>query len=176
MNKGVVSMGAYGSPELWSPDSERYSPVSCNRQYDVPPPKHHLNGGLTFFIGVAVGALIFYSVSFLGNISKKVTVPAVASASVAVVSDSDDYLQSWAKTAVLKGLLYPDSAKFSSNSSDWKIVRNGDTCEINSIVTAKGKSGTSGTTTFTVRLNYYDLNAQVTYLKIGNKVVYDVSE
>ncbi len=169
-------MGAYGSPELWSPETNRYSPVSCDRQYNVTPPKHHLNGGLTFFVGVAVGALIFYSVSYIGNISKKVIVPAVASASVAVVSDSDDYLRSWAKTAVLKGLIYPDSAKFSSNSSDWKIVKNGDTCEINSIVTAKGKSGTSGTTTFTVRLSYDELKAQVTYLKIGNHVSYDVSE
>lgn len=181
MVKGVVSMGAYGSPDLVSPDnnSDNYAyGTNYNRQYNTPVPKHN-HGGLTFFIGVAVGALLFYSISYLAgtntlkksSVSVQASVP--ASVSSAIVSDSDDYLRSWAKAVVLQCLVYPDTAKFSSSSSDWKIVRNGTQCEIRSIVTARGKGKSMGTTTFVVHLYYDDLKANVVYIKIGNNVVYD---
>ncbi|GEM_PF-6199944 len=167
-------MGAYGSPELTSPDLQpRYSPINYS-SYGVPPHKHRSHGGLTFFVGVAVGALILYSVSYLSDVSKspKTSVAVVSSVSSVVLTDSDLYLRSWAEAVVKKGLLYPDSAKFSDNATDWTVLKDGSTCSITSIVNAEGKSGISGTTTFTVTLIYDDLNAQAIYLKIGDNIVY----
>ena len=178
-------MGAYGSPELRPPDKESgyYTYGTDYGQYNISPPKHNKHNGLTFFLGVAVGALLFSLISYLtgantlkkDSVSVLASVPASISSTSIIVNDSDDYLRSWAKAVILKNLLYPDTAKFSSRSPDWEIIRNGSQCEISSVVTARGKSKTMGTTTFVVRLYYDDLKAHVIYIKIGNDVVYDAS-
>lgn len=89
-------------------------------------------------------------------------------------NDSIDFLQGWVKTAVLKGLKYPDTAVFSDNDNDWKFVRDGNICEVHSVVTARaGKSKENITTPFIVKISYDELNAKVIYISLGSHVVYD---
>ncbi len=196
--KGVAFVGAYGSPDLPPNDNWHGYQDSCK-------PKKQSSGCLkNVLIGVllvAVFLFLFYVVSLViqsNNMTAKVAaqtysyptfIPPVISDSETGISssqsllssapiavdDSTDFLQSWAKMAVLKALLYPDSAKFSDDPAAWKIARDGNVCTITSMVFSRGKNSkqiTSGP--FVVKIAYYDdLNAKITYISIDGKAWYD---
>lgn len=187
-------MGAYGSPELSPPQGNAYD--NTFQKKDNPKGS---NCFVRFLKGllITVGALstIFVVIAFIiGNrptayknasapvYSQQVYVPPAAASSApaapVVIDDSTDYLQSIAKKAVLKALLYPDSAKFSDEVSDWKIVRDGNVCEIDSIVTSRGKKKNEIINgSFIVKITFYDeLIAKVTYISIDDQVWYDASK
>lgn len=183
-------MGAYGSPELPSNNS--------NYTYgNYQKPKGEKGGCLKNGL-IAVGVLLVFFVLFglasyiINGGSPRIKdgaaqvmasapaayippVPASSAPAVpAAVDDSTDFLQAWAKAAVLKVLIYPDTAKFSDNLSDWKIVRDGNICEIYSVVSARGKETKKvSPTSFIVKISYDDLNAQVVYISLGDQVCYD---
>lgn len=178
-------MGAYGSPNLDSPDSNSYdyNYGYPGQHYKPYKPKHNFKG---FFLWLFISIIIFCAIIFFINkydlktvntaVSASSSVSASAPVSSSVINDSEDYLQSWAKAVVLECLVYPDTAKFSSNSADWKITRDGNECEITSIVMARGrKSKEIGKDSFVVKVTYDDLKAKVTYIKIGDNVTYDSS-
>lgn len=178
-------MGAYGSPEL--PPNDRNNTYDYGYGYHKKKRFGFLRGLLAF-----VGTLFVFFVLFAivyGNKSSGVkdggfhtmasapvySVP--ASSAPVIVDDSRDYLQSWAKAEVLTCLLYPDSAKFSEEPTDWKIVRDSNECTISSNVWARGKKSKQlGMSTFVVKISYKGLNAEVTYISIDDKVCYDISK
>lgn len=186
-------MGAYGSPELYPNNNDyEYKYQSPNQ----PPYKQKRNTSsclTNFFAVVGIASIIIFIVMLLVNgvknsqkvnnqptVSQSVYIPPLISStsnSISVPNDSTEYLQSWAKAVILQYLLYPDSAKFSDNLSDWKIVRDGKSCTITSVVYARGKSSkqvTSGS--FTVKVAYDSkFNAAVSYISIDDKVLYDLS-
>jgi hypothetical protein len=176
-------MGAYGSPELPSKNSDN----GYNYSYgNYQKPKGEKGGCLKnvfiaaglFFVFFVVYGLASTIISGGSPRTKDGTVQVMASAPASsapvVVDDSTDFLQAWSKAAVLKALIYPDSAKFSDNPSDWNIVRDGNICEIHSVVSARGKETKKvSPTSFIVKISYDDLNAQVVYISLGDQVCYD---
>ena len=179
-------MGAYGSPELFPPEEPRYD---YNTEYvsNYQRPYKIKRGWGKFFLGLFLGSLLtFLFTNFADADSLKETNAPMFSSSFSVlssssvlkssVSDADGCLLDWIKIVVKKALLYPDSAQFSDDISDWQITRSGNNCEINSIVIAKGKSDGIGKTKFKVKVSYGELYAQVTYIQIGSHVSYDSSK
>ncbi len=193
-------MGAYGSPEL--PPNKSNNNYGYGYHYQKP--KGETGGCLKNGL-IAVGLLLVFFVVFglassminsgsprvnnsavqavasVPAYSQPVYIPPVpassAPAAPVVVDDSTDFLQAWSKAAVLKALIYPDTAKFSDNPSDWKIVRDGNICEINSVVVARGKESKEvSQAPFVVRLTFNELDAQIIYISIGGRVSYDKSK
>lgn len=187
-------MGAYGSPELYPKEPQKpYSPYTQYPQYPYKPKSH---GFAFFFGGFLVGAVIVMVFTYSGKTSpsgKTIPTQAIPSASLypsqaipsssPVISsvvpetiESQEYLKNWTKTAVVKALLYPESAQFSDSDSDWSISRDGTICTVTSYVIAKDKNKTVGRSPFVVKLQYDDLNAQITFVQIGNHVSYDITK
>lgn len=173
-------MGLYGSPDLTpsekAPDSYSYGygKQAYPTYYPLKPKRHW---GM-FFIGFISGIIVvFMALGFTNTYSKtaaqKVPMQTYSAPAQIVRDGSEDYLQGWTKMVILKSLLYPDSAKFSDNSSDWSFDRESNVCIISSIVTAKGQSKKTGTANFIVKMAYDDLQAKVTYISIGGHVSYD---
>lgn len=198
-------MGAYGSPEL-PPSNNRYEyPSHYQSQYQDPyKPKSEKGGcfkNALMLVGIMALFLFFFyligAAMMNSSSASKSGTPANAtvyssppyskppmyssqssvSSAPVIVDDSNDFLKSWAKMAVLKALLYPDSAKFSDDPASWKIVRDGNTCEITSMVASRGKNSKQVINgPFVVKITYYDdLNAKVTYISLNGKVWYDSS-
>jgi hypothetical protein len=194
-------MGAYGSPELPPNNSNNNYGYGSNYTYGYhyQKPKGETGGCLKNGL-IAVGLLLVFFVVFglassmINGGSPRVNnsaVQAVASApaysqpvyippapvpsSPVMVDDSRDFMQGWAKTAVIKYLYYPDTAKFSDNSAEWQIIRDGNICEVRSTVNARGKKTKQITACpFVVKIAYSDnLSAAVTYVSLGEQVCYD---
>lgn len=181
-------MGAYGSPELY--------PNNNNYEYKYQPPiqppykqKRDASGCFTHVLSIiGLISLLLFVIMVVTAIAANNRPPAKqvsvfnslvpsASNSISVTNDSTEYLQSWAKAVILQYLLYPDSARFSDNVSDWKIVRDGKSCTITSVVYARGKSSKEVTPgLFTVKVAYDSkFNAAVSYISIDDKVLYNSS-
>lgn len=165
-------MGAYGSPELYPQKSQNSYP-----QYLYKPKTHR---AAFFFGGFLVGAIIVYVFALPSKISPSAqttstqAIPSVSSASLPSVENvSQEYLKNWSELSVAKCLIYPDSALFPKNDSEWTILQQGAVCTVSSVVSAKNKDNSIGKSRFTVKIQYYDMYAQVTSVQIGDKVVYD---
>lgn len=195
-------MGAYGSPEL--PPNNPSNNYGYGYHYQKP--KGETGGCLKNGL-IAVGLLLVFFVVFglassminggsprVNNsaaqtvasaqvYSQPVYIPPASTSSFSaptapvVVDDSLDFLQGWVKPVILKCLVYSDTATFSDNSNDWKIVRDGKVCEISSIVYARGQNTKKNVpNTFIVRISYDDLKADVIFVSINGKVCYDSSK
>lgn len=174
-------MGAYGSPELYPQE-----PKNNYSQYSYKPKAHRV----AFFIGgffsgvVIVNLFVWSNKPYTGKtIQARGVTPEVYSTAPSFVSsaapetiDSQEYLKNWSESSVAKCLLYPDSALFSKNDSDWIISQQGEVCTISSFVSAKCKDNTMGKSTFTVQIKYDNMYAQITSVQIGDKVVYDINK
>jgi len=197
-------VGAYGSPELppnnTKDNNNGYQYQSSYQSPYKPNNPKSENGGCLKNGLILLGLLSLFFVIFsfasymisggnsavkVGNIKATTSSPVYSppfstspvSSVPAVVEDSTDYLQSWAKTVVVKCLVYSDTAKFSDDLSDWKFVRDGKMCEISSVVYARGKNTKENVkNTFIVRISYTDLKAEVTYIAVNDKVCYDDSK
>lgn len=189
-------MGAYGSPEHLPDSGQSSNNYSYNYgNYNDPyRPKNEKKkfGCLSVFI-IAFGSVVIAlsilwiyggqpelhktSVSSVSSrdftYSQAQIFPPLISSSV---NESTDYLQGWVKTVVLKSLMYPDTAQFSNNLSDWNFSRDGDICTVSSFVNARGKETKQMVKAdFIVKLSYDSLNAQVIYISVGGHVAYDIS-
>lgn len=174
-------MGAYGSPELYPPEPQNSYP-----QYSYKPKTHR---AAFFFGGFLVGVVIVNlfalpnKTSSHGNTIPTQAAPPASSYSSPVISsapiatiDSQEYLKNWAESSVAKCLVYPESALFPKNDSDWLISQQGEVCTISSVVSAKGKNNVMGKSQFVVKIQYYDMYAQVTLVQIDGKVDYDITK
>lgn len=176
-------MGAYGSPELYPKEPQKpYSPYSQYPQYQYKPKSH---GVAFFFGGFVVGAVIVMVLTYSGKSSpsgKTIPTQAIPSASYSVPSaasvpvDSQEYMKNWAESSVAKCLIYPDSALFPENDTEWTISHQGAVCTVSSVVSAKNKDGTIGKSPFIVKIQYYNMYAQITSVQIGDKVAYDITK
>lgn len=173
-------MGAYGSPELHPSEPQDYSnSYSQYSQYPQYPYKPKTHRAAFFFAGLVVGVIVASlflqkpKASSMQAISPAISQPVVASP---YRDDSRDYLKSWAKIAVMKCLVNPSSAQFLDNDADWTFSQIGDMCTVSSTVIEKNKNNTMGKGLFVVKMRYDNLDAEVTYIQIGNKVTYDITK
>ncbi len=170
-------MGAYGSPELYPPEQQKQPNYLASGYYSQKYPPYPYRQKrpkrvLPFVIGLVSGFILIGLVNQYNAQRPDHQVPAQATYA-SVESDSDAYLENWAREAVTKGLVCPETAQFPTNPADWQIARNGDLCTISSYVTAEGKSKQVSKYPFIVKIQYSGLSAHVTFLQIGDHVSYD---
>lgn len=171
-------MGAYGSPDLYPPEKNTNNFSNPNRNYQsyiqIKPKRRWPIFILGFICGI-IFFILYTDAKIDKNVASIKANTPVYSSATPPSSISNEYLVAWAKEAVAKGLLYPDTAKFSDNMIDWSFITQGNVCTVNSFVWAKDKSNQLGMVNFEVKFTYSDLQAKVIYLSIGNHVSYDAS-